>query len=70
MSGAKKYSLIINGQKLETSNFHEVHNPSNGDIVGLMPVAGQTELDLQSKWHKLPFLPGLQWKTGKDSKFV
>ncbi|WP_295947380.1 aldehyde dehydrogenase family protein [uncultured Bartonella sp.] len=55
MSGAKKYSLIINGQKLETSNFHEVHNPSNGDIVGLMPVAGQTELDLAVKAAQAAF---------------
>lgn len=41
----KQYTLLIAGERVATSSHAEVRNPSSGDIVGYMPLAGEAELD-------------------------
>jgi acyl-CoA reductase-like NAD-dependent aldehyde dehydrogenase len=39
------YTLLIGGQKVATANHQDIRNPSTGEIVGRMPLAGVAELD-------------------------
>ncbi len=41
-----RYGLIINGRKIETSSYADVHNPSTGAVVGRMPLGTAADLDL------------------------
>lgn len=41
----KQYTLLIGGEHVATTNHSEVRNPSNGEIVGLMPLASEADLD-------------------------
>ncbi|MDH6266096.1 acyl-CoA reductase-like NAD-dependent aldehyde dehydrogenase [Rhizobium sp. SG_E_25_P2] len=39
------YSLIIGGESVPTEHHAPIHNPANGDIVGMMPLASPQQLD-------------------------
>ncbi|TWB58331.1 acyl-CoA reductase-like NAD-dependent aldehyde dehydrogenase [Rhizobium sp. ERR 922] len=41
----KQYTLLIGGEPVATSHHAPVKNPSNGDVVGFMPLAGEADLD-------------------------
>lgn len=41
----ERYDLIIDGKRVATPNHAEVRNPSNGDVIGLMPLASPADLD-------------------------
>ncbi len=41
----KQYTLLIGGEPVATSHHAPVVNPSNGDVVGYMPLAGEADLD-------------------------
>ncbi|TXI12600.1 MAG: aldehyde dehydrogenase family protein [Rhizobium sp.] len=41
----KQHTLLIGGEPVATSQHAPVANPSNGDIVGYMPLASQADLD-------------------------
>lgn len=41
----QRWSLIIDGRKVETDGFQEVINPSTGSVVGAMPVGTAKDLD-------------------------
>ena len=41
----KRWTLVIDGRRLDTAHHSEVLNPSTGQPVGAMPMAGETELD-------------------------
>ncbi|MDK4703409.1 aldehyde dehydrogenase family protein [Rhizobium sp. CNPSo 4062] len=41
----KQYTLLIGGEPVATSHHAPVKNPSNGDIVGHMPLASEADLD-------------------------
>ena len=37
--------LTIGGKAVKTSRNQEIYNPSTGELVGLMPLAGLADLD-------------------------
>ncbi|CAN7223895.1 aldehyde dehydrogenase family protein [Devosia sp. LjRoot3] len=39
------YNLFIGGRSVPTAQYAEVKNPSTGEVVGLMPLAGKEQLD-------------------------
>ncbi len=41
----KQYTLLIGGEAVATSHHAPVANPSNGDVVGHMPLASEADLD-------------------------
>ncbi len=41
----KQYTLLIGGEAVATSHHAPVANPSNGDVVGYMPLASEADLD-------------------------
>ncbi len=41
----KQYTLLIGGEPVATSHHAPVKNPSNGDVVGYMPLGGEADLD-------------------------
>ncbi|MGY5808764.1 aldehyde dehydrogenase family protein [Rhizobium sp. LEGMi198b] len=41
----KQYTLLIGGEPVATSHHAPVANPSNGEVVGHMPLAGEADLD-------------------------
>lgn len=41
----ERYDLIIDGKRVATAHHAEVRNPSNGEVVGLMPLASSADLD-------------------------
>ncbi len=41
----KQYTLLIGGEPVATSHHAPVKNPSNGDVVGFMPLASEADLD-------------------------
>jgi acyl-CoA reductase-like NAD-dependent aldehyde dehydrogenase len=41
----ERYDLIIDGKRVATAHHAEVRNPSNGEVVGLMPLASPADLD-------------------------
>ena len=41
----KQYTLVIGGEPVATSHHAPVANPSNGDVVGFMPLASEADLD-------------------------
>jgi acyl-CoA reductase-like NAD-dependent aldehyde dehydrogenase len=41
----KQYTLLIGGKPVATSHHAPVANPSNGDVVGFMPLAAEADLD-------------------------
>ncbi|MCZ3376920.1 aldehyde dehydrogenase family protein [Rhizobium sp. AG207R] len=41
----KQYTLLIGGEPVATSHHAPVKNPSNGEVVGFMPLAGEADLD-------------------------
>ncbi|SCB14369.1 aldehyde dehydrogenase family protein [Rhizobium multihospitium] len=41
----KQYTLLIGGEPVATSHHAPVTNPSNGDVVGFMPLASEADLD-------------------------
>ncbi len=41
----KQYTLLIGGEAVATSHHAPVANPSNGDVVGYMPLASEAYLD-------------------------
>ncbi|SCB20125.1 aldehyde dehydrogenase family protein [Rhizobium hainanense] len=41
----KQYTLLIGGEPVATSHHAPVANPSNGDVVGFMPLASEADLD-------------------------
>lgn len=41
----ERYDLIIDGKRVATASHAEVRNPSNADLVGLMPLASSGDLD-------------------------
>ncbi|ARQ14455.1 aldehyde dehydrogenase (NAD(+)) protein (plasmid) [Rhizobium etli] len=41
----KQYTLLIGGEPVATSHHAPVANPSNGDVVGHMPLASEADLD-------------------------
>lgn len=43
------YTLLINGKRVATPNHAEVLNPSNGEVVGLMPLASEADLEAAVK---------------------
>jgi acyl-CoA reductase-like NAD-dependent aldehyde dehydrogenase len=57
-----KYSLIVNGKAVSTTDYFEVLNPSTGAVVGLAPKASNEQLDDAVEaadtafrtWSKLP----------------
>lgn len=58
----QRWSLIIDGRKVETDGFQEVINPSTGSVVGAMPVGTARDLDAAvaaaskafSVWKEVP----------------
>src|SRR5689334_5910070 len=41
----ERYGLIIGGEKVPTSEYLEIRDPGNGDVVGQCPVATKADLD-------------------------
>jgi acyl-CoA reductase-like NAD-dependent aldehyde dehydrogenase len=41
----ERYGLIINGEKVMTSEYLEIRDPGNGEVVGECPVATKDDLD-------------------------
>ncbi|BCH22627.1 aldehyde dehydrogenase family protein [Mesorhizobium sp. L-8-3] len=41
----ERYDLIIDGKRVAAEHHAEVRNPSNGEVVGLMPLASSAHLD-------------------------
>ncbi len=41
----KQYSLLIDGKSVAASHHAPVANPSNGDVVGYMPLASEADID-------------------------
>ncbi|HEX7924376.1 MAG TPA: aldehyde dehydrogenase family protein [Bradyrhizobium sp.] len=41
----QRWSLLIDGRRIETDRFQDVLNPSNGAVVGGMPLAAASDLD-------------------------
>lgn len=41
----ERYSLVIGGKRVATAGHAEIRNPSNGEVVGLMPLASAADLD-------------------------
>ena len=41
----ERYGLIIGGEKVPTSEYLEIRDPGNGEIVGECPVATRADLD-------------------------
>ena len=41
----KQYTLLIGGEPVATSHHAPVANPSNGDVVGYMPLGSEADLD-------------------------
>ena len=42
---AKRYDLIIGGEKVATSDHFEIRDPGTGDVVGECPIATKQDLD-------------------------
>lgn len=42
----KRYPLIIGGNKVAATDYFEVRDPGNGDLVGECPIASRKELDM------------------------
>lgn len=49
------HSFYINGESVAGTEFMDVKNPANGDVIGQCPVAGKTELDAAVKAAKDAF---------------
>ena len=45
----ERYGLIIGGDKVPTSEYLEIHDPGNGELVGECPVATKEDLDAAVK---------------------
>ncbi len=45
----ERYGLIIGGDKVPTSEYLEIHDPGNGELVGGCPVATKEDLDAAVK---------------------
>ncbi|HEX8841761.1 MAG TPA: aldehyde dehydrogenase family protein, partial [Sphingomicrobium sp.] len=41
----ERYGLIIGGEKVPTSEYIEIRDPGNGEVVGECPVATKDDLD-------------------------
>ena len=37
--------LVIGGKTVKTARNHAIHNPSTGEVVGLMPLADEADLN-------------------------
>ena len=42
---ATKYKNLINGEMVETSDWLDVVNPANEEVIGQVPACGKAELD-------------------------
>lgn len=65
MTSAQKFGLIINGQSVATPHYHEVKNPANGELVGMMPLAERGHLDQAVKAARAAFAG---WSSMADEK--
>jgi acyl-CoA reductase-like NAD-dependent aldehyde dehydrogenase len=59
----RRWSLLIDGHKVETDRFQNVINPSTGGIVGAMPLATAKDLDAAVAAASKAFL---SWKEVSD----
>jgi len=57
--------LTIGGKAVKTSRNQEIYNPSTGELVGLMPLAGLADLDSAVRVAAAAFTV---WKNSTDSE--
>ena len=57
--------LVIGGKTVKTARNHEIHNPSTGEVVGLMPLADEADLDRAVRAASAAFTT---WKDVTDSE--
>ncbi len=58
----KQYTLLIGGERVATERHADIRNPSTGEVVGQMPLAGKAELDRAvaaasaafAQWSRVP----------------
>jgi acyl-CoA reductase-like NAD-dependent aldehyde dehydrogenase len=55
--------LTIGGKAVKTSRNQEIYNPSTGELVGLMPLAGSADLDSAVRVAAFTV-----WKNSTDSE--
>ena len=60
-----RWSLFIDGRRVEAGNFQDVINPSTGGVVGAMPVATAADLDAAVAAASNAFL---KWREVADSE--
>ncbi|WFU11727.1 aldehyde dehydrogenase family protein (plasmid) [Rhizobium sp. CB3090] len=64
----KQYTLLIGGEPVATSHHAPVENPSDGSVVGYMPLAGETDLDQAVAAAAKAFKSWSQTSSGERAK--